>query len=275
MMKFDASASVTRAAAVESLRVAFVEAGVENPRLDARLLVAAAGGLDREDLIRAPDQILDDDVLARLQVMAARRSAREPVSRILETREFWGLSLTLSPAALDPRPDTETLVEAAIAAFAARREERLRILDLGAGSGAILCALLRELPNAFGAAVEISPAAATLAGANLAALGFAERSSVVAGRWDEALAGRFDLVVSNPPYIASAEIDRLAPEVRHHDPRIALDGGRDGLDAYRALAAALCRLIAPGGAFFLAKGEKKTSAYVRIVLGSKVRTKVA
>jgi release factor glutamine methyltransferase len=265
MMRFDASANVTRAAAVAALRVAFIESGVENPSLDARLLVAAAAGVEREDLIRAPEQILDEDALARLQAMAARRRAREPVSRILERREFWGLSLKLSPAALDPRGDTETLVEAAIAAFAARREDRLRVLDLGAGSGAILCALLNALPNAFGVAVEISPAAAALAGVNLAALGFAERSSVVASRWDEALAGRFDLVVSNPPYIASLEIDRLAPEVRHYDPRIALDGGPDGLDAYRALGAALRRRVAPGGAFFLEIGADQAEPVLAIL----------
>jgi release factor glutamine methyltransferase len=240
-------------------------AGVENADREARLLLVAASGLGAVDLIVEPGAALGETAAAQLERFLARRAAHEPLSRIVGQREFWSLELAISPNVLDPRPDTETVVEAALAAFAGRREEKLRILDLGAGSGAILCALLSELPNAFGVAAEISPEAAGVARANLAALGFAARSSVVVGRWAEAVDGRFDIVVSNPPYIASAEIDNLAPEVRGHDPRLALDGGRDGLDAYRAIAGALGRIIAPRGAFFLEIGAGQGEAVSRLM----------
>ena len=260
-----AASGATRAEALRALRAAFAEAGIESPAADARLLAAAAAGLRREDFVREPDLALGEDAVARLQSFAARRIAREPVSRILERREFWGLPLALTPDVLDPRPETETLVEAALAAFAARRGEALRILDLGAGSGAILCALLSELPHATGVAVEISPQAAVLARGNLAILGLAARSSVMVGHWDNALNGRFDIVVSNPPYIARGEIERLSPEVRRHEPRLALDGGPDGLDAYRAIAASLGRLLAPRGAFFLEIGPTQGEAVVNML----------
>ena len=266
MTAFALLGGTTRGEALQALRAALAEAGIENPALDAQLLVAAAASLRREDLVREPDMALEENVLTRLRALAARRIAvREPVSRILGRREFWGLRLALTPDVLDPRPDTETLVEAALAAVASRRGEELRIVDLGAGSGAILCALLSEMPNATGVAVEVSPKAAVVARDNLAAQGLATRSSVVVGHWDDALAGRFDLVVSNPPYIARGEIDRLSPEVRGHDPLLALDGGADGLDAYRAIAGSLGRLLTPQGAFFLEIGATQGEAVLDIL----------
>jgi release factor glutamine methyltransferase len=266
VIDFDERDGVTRAEALRTLRGAFCEAGVENPALDARLLVLAASDLSAADLIREPEQALRADDLRRLATMTKRRIAREPVSRILGEREFWGLPLTISPAALDPRPETETLVEAALTVFALRRGEPLRILDIGAGSGAVLCALLNELPKAFGFALEISLPAAKVARDNLSRFGFGGRSSVVVGDWLTALKGRFDIIVSNPPYIASGAIAALSPEVRDYDPVGALDGGFDGLDAYRAIGMALGRLVEPNnGAFFLEVGAGQAESVAAIV----------
>jgi len=244
----------TRAEAIAALRGAFAEAGVESYALDARLIACAAGRFSTADLICDPERALGESV-ARLKDMGARRASREPLSRILDEREFWGLKLALAPTVLDPRPDTETLVETALRAFAHRRNDHLRILDLGSGSGAILCALLSEFSSASGVALDVSPAAAAVSRANLEALGLDERAGVLVGRWCDALDGRFDIVVSNPPYIARPELAGLAPEVLRHDPLIALDGGADGLDAYRAIASALTRLVEPAaGWFFLEIG---------------------
>jgi release factor glutamine methyltransferase len=262
----------TRADAVRALRKAFGEAGVENPALDARLLVRAAGNLAAEDLVREPDRMLSVEEGSRLASMAERRIAREPISRILQNREFWGLPIRISPDTLDPRPETETLVEAVLETFASRRDESIRILDIGVGSGALLCALLAELPNAYGLGLDISPAAAQVARGNLSALGFADRSAVVVGAWTAALDDCFDVVVSNPPYIASSDIGGLSPEVRAHDPGIALDGGADGLDAYRAISATLgCRLEPNGGAFFLEIGAEQAEPVAAILAAVGVR----
>jgi release factor glutamine methyltransferase len=256
----------TRAEAISALRGALGEAGVENPALDARLLVRAAGELAAEDLVREPNRALGVEATSRLRQMAERRIAREPIARILQNREFWGLPLKISPDVLDPRPETETLVEAVLETFASRRDESLRILDLGVGSGALLCALLREMPNAFGFGLDISQSAAKVARDNLSALGFADRSAVAVGAWAMALNGRFDIVISNPPYIARDEISGLAPEVRDYDPIIALDGGGDGLDAYRAISAALGQILGrKGGAFFLEIGAGQAKSVTEIL----------
>jgi release factor glutamine methyltransferase len=258
-------AGVTRAAALSALRVAFAEAGIDDGAVDARLLLCAAGGFDRTDLLRDPEQSLSAAALERLAPMAGRRAAGEPVSRILARREFWGLPLALSPAVLDPRPDTETLVAAVLTEFADRRAEPLRILDLGAGSGAILCALLTEFGAAAGFAIDVSAAAAAQARANLATCGLAKRSHVVVGSWGAALSDRFDIVVSNPPYIARDAIGGLAREVRDHDPTLALDGGLDGLDAYRQIAPQLAGFLRPGGRFFLEIGAGQAESVAAIL----------
>src|SRR5262249_6137776 len=185
----------------------------------------------------------------RIAAMAARRLAREPVARIVETREFWGLSLRVSPAVLVPRPETETVVATALAALDrdADRARPVRIADLGTGSGALLLALLSELPNAFAVGTDLSMDALAVARDNAERLGLAARAAFVACDFAGGLAGPFDLVVANPPYVASHELAQLAPEVRDHDPLLALDGGADGLRAYRALAADAPRLIGARG----------------------------
>ena len=169
------------------------------------------------------------------------------MSRILGRREFWGLPLAIAPAVLDPRPETEGLVGAVIDAIGGRSEASLRILDLGTGSGAVLCALLHELPSAEGVGIDRSIDACRIARTNLAALGLVDRASVVCGSWDDALQARFDIVVSNPPYIPHDDLAGLDRDVRDHDPMMALDGGADGLDPYRAMAPHLGALLRPNG----------------------------
>lgn len=233
-------------AARRALARAFAACAREEAALDARLLVEEATGRAHAALIADPDAPLGAAAQA-LAAMARRRLAGEPVSRILGWREFWSMRFRVTPDTLDPRPDTETLIEAASDAFAARRDEALRIVDFGTGTGAILAALLSQFPRARGVGVDISAAAAAIARDNLERLGFGARAQVVVGDWDEGLEGRFDLIAGNPPYIPAADIAGLAPEVRDHDPRLALDGGADGLDAYRALAGVAARRLAPGG----------------------------
>lgn len=234
------------------LAAAFAACSGEEAGLDARLLIEAATGLRHAALIAAPERGLGAAAEV-LRAMAARRIAGEPVSRIVGAREFWSMRFRVTPDTLDPRPDTETLIEAAVEAMAGRRCEALRIVDFGTGTGAILAALLSEFPNARGVGVDLSPAAAAVARDNLEALGLGGRAEIVVADWDAGLRGGrdgvgvFDIVASNPPYIESAAIATLAPEVRGHDPRLALDGGADGLDAYRALASVAARRLAAGG----------------------------
>lgn len=253
----------------EALRQAtrdLAEAGIADAGSDARILLCAAAGVDRVALVVTPDRCLDPGAATRFEALLARRLAREPVSRILGRREFWGLDLTVTPDVLDPRPDTETLVGAAVRHVGRRRGEALTILDLGTGSGAILCALLAEMPAARGLGVDRSSAACRVAQANLARCGLGARSLVVQADWGRALASAsFDLVVANPPYIETAIITTLAAEVRCHDPLAALDGGSDGLDAYRVLAAELPRLLRPGGATFLEVGQGQAAAVASLL----------
>ncbi len=184
---------------------------------------------------------------AALRATAARRLAREPVSRILGAREFWGLPLAIDATVLDPRADTEALVAAVLGVLDGRRGAPLAVLDLGTGSGAILCALLHELPAATGLGIDRSVGACRVARRNLERLGFAGRAAIVCGCWGDALVRPFDVVVANPPYIRSGDVAGLEPDVRDHDPLAALDGGADGFDAYRALTPRLPALLAPGG----------------------------
>jgi release factor glutamine methyltransferase len=242
----------TVAGARRALAAAFRAAGLETPELDAKLLVAAALDMAPAILPREADRVVGAAAQERLDDWRARRLAREPVSRILGRKEFWSLRLVITPDVLDPRPETETVVEAALAV--ADRGQPLRIADLGTGSGALLLALLHELPNTFGVGTDRSTAALAVARGNASRLGLRLRCGFVACDFGAALRGGFDLVVANPPYIASAAIATLDPEVRGHDPRLALDGGSDGLAAYRAIAADLPRLLAPGGTAVLEVG---------------------
>lgn len=223
----------------------------DTPRLDARLLLAHALGLNRNDLIRDPTRAIDDDAY---RTLLARRLAREPLALIVGRREFWSLDFLVSPATLVPRPDSETLIEAALDAFAGRPEPS-RVLDLGTGTGCLLLALLSEFPSAFGVGLDRSPAAVTLAKANAVQLGLAGRSAFLAADWSAPLVGRFDLIVSNPPYIRSADIPLLMPEVALHEPQSALDGGADGYDAYRDIIRDLNGRLSPTGVAVLELGQ--------------------
>lgn len=255
---------VSRAALTSEIAGLLASAGLESPLREARLLIRQALSLGDADMIARADFPVEDADARRLRSLAHRRAAGEPLARLTGRREFWSLDFTLSAETLVPRPETETLVEAALAAFPERLRP-LRVLDLGTGSGAILAALLSERPNATGIGIDRSEGAARQARANLAALGLYSRAAVVVGDWAAALGGRFDLVISNPPYIETADIDRLEVEVRAHDPHMALDGGADGLTAYRAIAGHLPALLSPGGRAILELGAGQEAEVTRLV----------
>lgn len=244
-------------AARRVLTARFRSGSIESAELDARMLVGAVLGLDLTGLISSAGRRLTADESRSLEDFARRRLGGEPVARILGTREFWGLPLTLSAATLVPRPDTETVVELALEMLRAcpAPDRPLRIADLGTGSGAILLALLSELPNAVGFGTDISEAALATARGNAAQLGLADRADFIACDYATDLSGPLDLIVSNPPYIRSADIAGLATEVRNFDPLAALDGGHDGLDAYRALIPQAARLLAPLGVLVVEVGQ--------------------
>lgn len=244
---------------------AFGDERAGNAALDARLITAAALGIDPSDLLRLDETVVDPAAAGRIAALAARRAAGEPVARLLGVREFWSLPFALSAETLVPRPETETLVAAALAAAGRMggRDATLRLLDLGTGTGAILLALLSELPGATGLGTDISADALETAGRNAAALGLAGRATFRRTRWAEGVEGRFDLVLSNPPYIESGAMAALPAEVRA-DPPAALDGGPDGLDAYRAILSALPGLLAPGGRAFLEIGAGQGDAVAAI-----------
>jgi release factor glutamine methyltransferase len=252
--------------------VALGAAGIDNARFEARLLLGHASGLSAEQLIaRGPDVALPATATA-LRALTARRVRREPMAYILGEREFWGLAFKVTPAVLVPRPDSETLIEAVLELLPDRRR-RWRILDLGVGSGCLLLTLLREFSGATGVGMDASPDALAVARANAESLGVADRATLVAGDWREPgwadrLAGPFDLVVSNPPYIEAAAIDGLMPEVARFEPRIALDGGPDGLAAYRAIAAASSKLITRGGWLAVEVGEGQAPEIARLFAGA-------
>jgi release factor glutamine methyltransferase len=249
-------AGISVAEAQTLLASAFQRCGIESGPTDARALLGAALRLTRAQLLAQSDRILEPREVASISALAARRLKREPVSRILGRKEFWSLTLNVTPDVLVPRPDTETVVEAALDQVAREglRQRDLRILDIGAGSGALILALLQELPNARGVATDVSAAALDVARGNAERLKLAPRCSFVVCNIADGVQGPFDLIVSNPPYIARGAISSLDPEVRDYDPRLALDGGADGLDAYRAIAASAPALLAPGGALVVELG---------------------
>lgn len=228
-------------------------AGVDTPVLDARLLLEAGAGIARLDIITDPRRVLSDAQAAAVEALTRRRETREPISHILGRKAFWSLDLAVTPDVLTPRPETELLVHVALEMLTPGASAR--VLDLGLGSGAILLAVLTERPNATGVGVDASGAALAVARHNADALGLAARLTLQHGDWCLGMEGPFDLVLSNPPYIPSQEIAGLEPEVARHEPRLALDGGVDGLDAYRAILAGLPRLLAPDGGFALEVGR--------------------
>jgi len=242
------AAGLTVAQARRAMADTFHRAGLDTPGLDARLLVGHALGLDQTGLLIEANRALGADESLALGVLAQRRLRREPVARILGVKEFWGLPLRIDESTLVPRPETETVVEAALSAIdrGGPRSRALRIADLGTGSGALLIALLTELPNAIGVGTDMSREALAVARDNAARLGLAPRARFAACDFGAALQGGFDLVVSNPPYVMSGDIAALPPEVLR-DPHRALDGGADGLTCYRIIAEQASRLLLPAG----------------------------
>jgi release factor glutamine methyltransferase len=233
-------------------------AGVESPVFDARLLVEAGAGVTRLDIVTDPQRTLSAEQIAAIDALTLRREAREPISHIIGRKAFWTIELGVTPDVLTPRPETETLVEVALelSEFATPA----RVLDLGVGSGAILLAVLSARPLAEGVGVDASAEALAVAQANAVALGLANRIEFIRTDWDEGLLGEFNLIVSNPPYIQTGAIDLLEPEVARYEPRAALDGGPDGLDAYRRIMPALPHLLKLEGAFAFEVGEGQAEA---------------
>lgn len=254
----------TLAEALASAAGRLADAGVDQPLSDARLVVQLALGIDRTEVLVGRSRRLTDAEQSAIDDMVAHRAAGVPVSRLAGRREFWSLDFELSPETLDPRPESETVVATALS-LCDRREAPLRVLDLGIGTGCLLLALLSELPRAFGIGIDRSEGAARTARRNALRLGLSDRTAIAVGDWADALSGRFDLIVSNPPYIVGHEIDRLAPEVARYDPRLALDGGRDGLDGVRAVIPAINRLLAPGGCAVLEIGREQSDDVIRLL----------
>jgi release factor glutamine methyltransferase len=275
--------AVSLSALILRFQDTLAQAGVDNPALDARLLVAHALGCERVDLVLQSERVLTEDDVTRVEALIARRVKREPVARILGMREFWGLPFGLNEATLEPRPDSETLVETMLALWSGARgqqskvplplreggrdsaqsklcAQRLRILDLGTGTGCLLLALLHEWPEATGLGVDVAIRAVEQAMENAERLGLAGRAEFRVGDWLEGIDETFDIVVSNPPYIVSGDIPALMPDVREHDPLAALDGGTDGLDVYRHLIPRLPKFLNPNGFAVFEVGQGQAGA---------------
>ena len=262
-------APLTIEAARRDLGRKFKAAGIESPELDARVLVGAALGLELTELVTRSTAKLSRDDAARLAAFADRRLGGEPIARIIGEKEFWGLRFKLSPDTLVPRPDTETLVAAALDfARTTSPNKSLRIADIGTGSGTVLLALLSELPHASGIGTDVAPAALVTARQNAEALGVSDRAEFVLSDYLAAVLGRFDIIVSNPPYVRSADIESLSREVRNHEPRRALDGGADGLEAYRALCARSSGHLEPCGALIVEVGHDQADDVARLMEAS-------
>ncbi len=255
----------------------FKTAGIEEPQADARALLGHALRLTRAQLVAQGGRILEAREIDAAAALAGRRLKHEPVARILGRKEFWSLTLSVTPDVLVPRPETETVVEAALDALGGggKTQEFLRILDIGTGTGALLLALLSELPKAAGLGTDISEAALAVARDNAARNGLKDRCTFVACDIAEGIQGQFDLIVSNPPYVAHGEIAALMPEVRDYDPVLALDGGNDGLVCYRAIAAAARRLLTPGGRLIVEMGAGQEPAVRALFTNSGLRVRGA
>jgi release factor glutamine methyltransferase len=252
---------ITVAEALADAMDRLAAADIDESRREARLLLAAALGVDAATILGHPDRLLKRGEQERFVALTARRAAHEPVARVIGRREFWSLDFAVAPETLVPRPDSETVVEAALAQIGDRAAP-LRLLDMGTGTGCLLLALLSELPRATGIGLDIAPNAAITARRNAISLGLAARTSFVVGAWAAAIDGRFDVILANPPYIESKAIAGLAQEVARYDPHRALDGGEDGLDAYRALAPEMARLMCRNGfgVFELGAGQAQSVA---------------
>lgn len=262
--------------AITRLTADFADAGLVTPSLDARLLVLNACNLTHEDHVMKPDRALNSGEIAKVEAMRARRLNGEPVSRIIGKREFWGLDFLINEAVLDPRPDTETLVQAGLDIIRVEElhDDSLRIADLGTGSGCILLSILSELPRATGVGIDISTGALSIAKKNAFRLGLETRTTFIAGNWCTDLPGGMDMIVTNPPYIDTKIIGELDAEVRLYDPLQALDGGDDGLDSYRVIAQSCLRKLRSGGWILLEAGIGQANAIISIfnnsVLGNEI-----
>jgi release factor glutamine methyltransferase len=250
----------TIASARRTLARAFTAAALDSPELDARILVGHALGLDAAGIVSQGARQVTSSERAAIAALAQRRLAHEPVARILGVKEFWGLPFRLNEETLVPRPETETVVEEALAALGPRRQHALRIADLGTGSGALLLALLSECSTAVGIGTDLSTKAVACARCNAGALQLHERTAFTVCNYGAALKGSFDLVLSNPPYVRRRDIATLQPEVRLFDPARALDGGDDGLHGYRMIAADAGRLLAANGLIVVELGTGQASA---------------
>ena len=263
---FELTPATTIAQAARSMTNAFVDAGIDTPDLDARALLCATLAIDAAMLITQPDRPLSADA-ERLTIIARRRIGREPVSRILGRREFYGRSFEVTPATLDPRPASETIIDAVLGYVRANGgvEKYWRILDVGTGSGCLLVTLLAELPNATGLGTDVSTEALKVAARNADRVGVGERTKLMVADGLEPVPPRYDILVVNPPYIPSVEIAALAPEVRDHDPLLALDGGADGLDLYRRMAKYLFH-VAPDGYVCLEVGHNQADRVAALLV---------
>jgi release factor glutamine methyltransferase len=240
------------------------QVGIENEEYEARLLVAHALGLPSATVyLEAPEHLSFRQGMD-IEHYVERRCKREPLSKIVGEKEFWSLPFKVSKATLDPRPDSETLIEAVLDYFPDHMAN-LRFLDIGTGSGCLLLAALQEYPESTGLGVDISADALKIARHNAEALGMLERTTFAEGCWADAVQGVFDIILSNPPYIATAEIEALAAEVREFDPLIALDGGVEGLEAYRQLVPRLIGLLQPEGYVFLEIGYQQQADVMALV----------
>ena len=256
------------------------ERGSDSPRLDAELLTAHSLGLRRIDLYLQHDRPLGEDELEPVRALLRRRAAGEPVAYLVGEREFYGRPFRVTPDVLIPRPETETLVERALRwarATAGDGGRGLRLADAGTGSGCIACSLAAELPNAVVTAGDLSAAAVAVARDNAARLGVADRVTVGEGSWDAPLAAHapFDALLSNPPYVTTGEMEGLMREVRDHEPRLALEAGEDGLDAYRELLVRCLPLVRPGGYLALEIDPRRGDAVVALVTAGRPGSEVS
>jgi len=240
---------------------------IASAALDVRLLLCHTAGLTREDVIRTPERSLSESEERKFKELVARRAAHEPVAYLTGHREFWGLDFLCAPGVLIPRPDSETLVEAALGLIP-DKSAPLNILDLGTGTGALLLALLHELPVARGIGTDISPAAVDIARANADRLGLAGRTEIRQTHWAKGVSGRFDLVISNPPYIAAPDMAGLAPDIRDYEPKLALAAGPGGLDAYRALSRLAGGIMAAKGRVVMETGQGQGGAVRQLFLSA-------
>ncbi len=261
------SESVTVAGALDDARRQLRAAGIEDAGREARLLLGHAAGLDAAAIIGHPERRLAPAAMRTMADAVSDRARRRPMAQVTGSREFWSLAFRVTPATLDPRPDSEAVIGAVLDHVGDRRAPR-KVLDLGTGSGCLLLALLSELPNATGLGTDISAEAIAVAASNAGTLGLRQRALFAVADWDGALTGRFDIIVCNPPYIPAGEIDLLAPEISRYEPRRALDGGRDGLDAYRALAPSIARRLAGGGLAAIEIGAGQRSVVESIFAGA-------